>query len=279
MAPFSFNELPTELRLQVWEEFLLQETEKRLVVVDTKRLTIFPMKRLISPLLTVNSESRTLTKTFYDYTIDIYTLVDPYSLPEDLNKPPSCTTRSLAGMLYLNLERDIFVKGFYFSYLPYQNQRTTHLSHNFKILAHYESEPMADEHTSRVQRSLYSARYRPLAYSPSYSGSYSYDYEPTCCSWCDDPRNYEDYLDERREKEEREDELFAAASEQFSLVFDDLDDEEIDLSIPMIIKLGGEGVFAHPTYQDKIEHRLLSEEEVNSELDKQKKSHILKLRE
>lgn len=69
-----FSALPTEIRLQIWDEALHQETDRRLVLVRRHNRTIIPTKWIMSPFLIVNNESRERAKDFYSYVIDVYTI-------------------------------------------------------------------------------------------------------------------------------------------------------------------------------------------------------------
>lgn len=81
---------------------LLQETEKRLVVLCDHYDTVFPMKQLVSPMLVVNHESRILAKAFYMLTIKVYRVKKGYS---------RCWSEPSVGIMHLNPDRDIFMKG------------------------------------------------------------------------------------------------------------------------------------------------------------------------
>lgn len=149
----SFATLPVELRLEIWQFFLLLETKRRVVVLShDKYPRVLPFAHLASPLLSVNRESRALAQEFYACRIPVYRF-----LPR-LNKthaPRSSSDSALwaaccsqvervlgapmiylststsgststpspssspddceqAGTLYLNLERDILSFGNYY---------------------------------------------------------------------------------------------------------------------------------------------------------------------
>ncbi|KAI0152908.1 hypothetical protein GGR57DRAFT_469452 [Xylariaceae sp. FL1272] len=70
-----FSLLPAELRLDIWEEAVREEATNRLVIlIDTR---VVPIKKLISPLLSVNRESRTRALKMYDTKLNIYRLPSP----------------------------------------------------------------------------------------------------------------------------------------------------------------------------------------------------------
>lgn len=65
-----FRDLPTELRLQIWEQTMFEARPDRRIIVYEGR--VVPFKQFISPLLLVNYESRTCAQAFYNVTLDIY---------------------------------------------------------------------------------------------------------------------------------------------------------------------------------------------------------------
>ncbi|KAI1381504.1 hypothetical protein F4677DRAFT_440718 [Hypoxylon crocopeplum] len=109
MAQVRFSELPVELRLQIWEEALHRE---RLVLVSDRSRTVCPMRKLVSPLLAVNRESRRVAKAFYNLTLDVHRISDQ----QKLDQPSHVTSQDpvqgpSAGILYLSLDWDIFTSG------------------------------------------------------------------------------------------------------------------------------------------------------------------------
>ncbi|KAK8090354.1 hypothetical protein PG997_005315 [Apiospora hydei] len=104
-----FPRLPAELQIMVWKEFAHAEASSRAVVVHTtqeidedgerRRATLhfLPLKRLISPLLTVNVQSRAVALRHYKTRINLFELPAPVPsiLPfwlddaEDLQGPRS----------------------------------------------------------------------------------------------------------------------------------------------------------------------------------------------
>ncbi|KAI0160778.1 hypothetical protein GGR57DRAFT_456285 [Xylariaceae sp. FL1272] len=65
-----FNDLPKELRLTIWELALAEELTSRLVILY--QFCIIPTKNIISPLLSVNAESRGCALALYDTKVTIY---------------------------------------------------------------------------------------------------------------------------------------------------------------------------------------------------------------
>ncbi|KAI4869061.1 hypothetical protein F4820DRAFT_464628 [Hypoxylon rubiginosum] len=147
MAQFRFSDLPTELRLLVWDAALHQET--RLVIIYSYRRTVIPVKQLISPLLTVNRESRQVAKAFYTDTLNVYRNRISSTYSHD-------PTDKFAGVLHFSFDRDIFVKG------EDDQDNLKCVGHDFgeaQTPCYYDTEPIRDEDCGRVQRLLL-VRYR-----------------------------------------------------------------------------------------------------------------------
>ncbi|KAI1765804.1 hypothetical protein GGR53DRAFT_244216 [Hypoxylon sp. FL1150] len=145
MARFRFSDLPTELRLRVWEAALHQETRKRLVIFDEWEGTVTPSKQLISPLLTTNRESRLVAKTFYSLTLDVHR-----------RNRLSNDEGQLAGALCLSLTRDIFVigAGGESSFSRPEGDRDDLLTFGTKVLYDYHTKPLTKDDCDRVQCTL-----------------------------------------------------------------------------------------------------------------------------
>ncbi|KAI2620220.1 hypothetical protein GGS26DRAFT_595113 [Hypomontagnella submonticulosa] len=144
MAQFRFSDLPTELRLLIWKAALYQEAQYRLVLVKTHSHRACPTTQLISPLLSVNIESRMVAKSFYNLTLDVYCKV--YS------ETPHCFDRTPAGKIYLSTDRDIFtiIRGHICG--PYQCPLP--LPDYQRLSRDYITEPISDDDCDRVQRSF-----------------------------------------------------------------------------------------------------------------------------
>ncbi|KAI1262860.1 hypothetical protein F5Y18DRAFT_438669 [Xylariaceae sp. FL1019] len=75
-----FQMFPTELRLDIWELALAEETSsKRLVILHDLRA--IPRKKLCSPLLSVNTESRRCALKLYSIKLSIYQVPPPKPNP------------------------------------------------------------------------------------------------------------------------------------------------------------------------------------------------------
>ncbi|KUI60748.1 hypothetical protein VP1G_07963 [Cytospora mali] len=68
-----FPNFPTEVRLLIWEEALLEARGTRTVTILDKDRVV-PMKHLISSLLSVDKESRVCAQAFYNTKLDVYTV-------------------------------------------------------------------------------------------------------------------------------------------------------------------------------------------------------------
>ncbi|KAI4861177.1 hypothetical protein F4820DRAFT_79433 [Hypoxylon rubiginosum] len=125
MAPFRFNELPMELRLQVWKEALLEESSNRIVFLDVRLSRVIPTKHLASPLLSVNYESRKCALEFFTMTLNVKRLLEPvgyesFFVEPEVGGPPYISPVIAShyiedgthGVLYLSPRYDIFFVSF-----------------------------------------------------------------------------------------------------------------------------------------------------------------------
>ncbi|KAI1351831.1 hypothetical protein F5Y01DRAFT_104522 [Xylaria sp. FL0043] len=126
MKPFPFNDLPTELRLDIWDHALLAESKNRMILVDGLRRTIYPTKLLVSPFLQVNHESREQAKRFYSHRVRVVEIhPGHYCLPDNVDSHrkskhtfKACSLCSV-GVVYLSTEHDTFCVGFRW---PFQDE-------------------------------------------------------------------------------------------------------------------------------------------------------------
>ncbi|KAK7993458.1 hypothetical protein PG989_006839 [Apiospora arundinis] len=126
-----FGKLPKELRLEVWDTFLEQESSHRMVLVNTTPVYNFePRKQLVSPLLTINKESRYCALRFYTYKVDVLAYPGPRAtrcssaIMHDEQDIKDCfeycslvddcglDTSVIIGSLYLNLQSDSMVMNY-----------------------------------------------------------------------------------------------------------------------------------------------------------------------
>ncbi|OTA97165.1 hypothetical protein M434DRAFT_386887 [Hypoxylon sp. CO27-5] len=248
LHPFKFCKLPPEIRIQIWEIALHQETEKRLVVADVRDHVVYPMRRLISPLLTVNRESREIAKTFFSFTLDVHRIPDPAK--RDFFLWVHTPSGPSAGKLYLSLDRDLFTEGPRWEECRYQG--SGHLNSDWEILCNYETKPMSSDDCDRVQRVL------DIEYGP-------YDpYNPSCYGI-----HYYDKIQEW---------LFKCATDYFAIIRYPNSQDEADFPeepqksvgiLHTILELGGEGMLALPWVQKRLYHhtidRTLVEEHIPEE--------------
>lgn len=95
-----FLRLPPELQTMVWKEFARDEAASRVVVVHNKVevdsftntprwvLHLMPLKRLVSPLLSVNLQSRQVALRHYNTPVNMYDLGPPipWTIPHDIEE-------------------------------------------------------------------------------------------------------------------------------------------------------------------------------------------------
>ncbi|KAI1411708.1 hypothetical protein F5Y13DRAFT_53789 [Hypoxylon sp. FL1857] len=240
-----FTELPAELRLQIWETALYQETEKRFVVVDFMERVVYPMRRLISPLLTVSSESRETAEAFFNLTLDVHRVPNP---KVRLWPRKEIATGPSSGKLYLNLDRDLFVTGPLWEECRY----SINLTGDRKIVCNYDTKPISSEDCNRVQRVLKIEIEKDISTFDDFSPG---------CSWCQSTMRDADEMEFQVNRR-----LFSRATERFELNFnrylpedDDLpeEDRKLELTFSMILELGGEAVLALPWVQRRLRHKTL----------------------
>ncbi|KAI1461102.1 hypothetical protein F4805DRAFT_313347 [Annulohypoxylon moriforme] len=149
--PTDFSSLPTELRLQIWRTFLKAEPD-RLVVIDFVDGSIYPTNLLVSPLLSVNSESREIAKAFYNFVVDVHHIAFPDYYPwivygRRRKDYQECPLGRFAGKVHLNLDHDIFVDGPLFNPV----REPAPLFNSFKTKFYFETKPISREDCNRVQ--------------------------------------------------------------------------------------------------------------------------------
>ncbi|OTB12925.1 hypothetical protein K445DRAFT_304658 [Daldinia sp. EC12] len=148
MSSFRFSSLPPELRLQVWKDFLHEETERRIVVINIYDFAAFPMKKHVSPLLIVNRESRQVAKAFYSYTLKVYRTGRRRLLYE---KPGWKHNLKEAGILHLSLDQDIFMTSRYWGRQMIEFYEAGSSCSDFKLLRNYTTDSL-DAHCHRISR-------------------------------------------------------------------------------------------------------------------------------
>lgn len=132
--PFTcFLLLPPEIRQMIWDQALLQEAKKRFVVISRaqvhrQKVTVAPLKHLVSPFLVLTRESRARAQAFYDVKVEMqgFEVDQPVSFRDLVYRriaarqsPPrdvlELTKRALRrrpramGVVYISPEHDRFV--------------------------------------------------------------------------------------------------------------------------------------------------------------------------
>ncbi|KAI2472734.1 hypothetical protein F4781DRAFT_444437 [Annulohypoxylon bovei var. microspora] len=113
-SSFPFNNFPKELRLLIWEEALLQESSERIVLLTPAHFQIIPSKSLVSPMLTVNKESRYCALKFFDLKLPLFKLPDSATYNSELFCFDIVDIDTLIKdkkVVYISLEHDIFTSG------------------------------------------------------------------------------------------------------------------------------------------------------------------------
>ncbi|KAI1325907.1 hypothetical protein F5Y16DRAFT_400934 [Xylariaceae sp. FL0255] len=101
----SFGELPTELRIMIWDLAVLAEAQERVIIIQGVNACSRPAyatvtKNLLSPFLVINSESRERALRVYTYPINV--TCDLFGLRNAQAEFP-------IGTMYVSLEHNIFI--------------------------------------------------------------------------------------------------------------------------------------------------------------------------
>ncbi|KAI0831592.1 hypothetical protein F5Y06DRAFT_307732 [Hypoxylon sp. FL0890] len=232
-----FSKLPLEIRLQIWRMALHQETEKRFVIVDVMERFVYPMRRLISPLLAVNTESRETAMAFFNLKLDVHRNPNPRKTHRGSKWARQRTaTGPFAGNLYLSLKQDLFIKGPNWKECLQENQMNDSVDSDCEIVCNYDTNPIRGNDCNSVQRVL------------------DIDYEYPSCpprrrKFCDPPE-----VESRMRLQEKQTTLFLRATDCFFLNL-----SYFNIDIPEIMELGGEGVLALPWVQKRLPHHARSD--------------------
>ncbi|GAP87873.1 hypothetical protein SAMD00023353_1601350 [Rosellinia necatrix] len=119
---FPFNQLPAELRLEIWI-FAVRAGGKRQRRVIEQNLQVFPTLSLAaSPLFSVNSESREVARSFYTVRLEVYRRDPRNELTSsseeeeeaeeeaaELSPPPPPDSQDCRGLVYLSPVWDVMV--------------------------------------------------------------------------------------------------------------------------------------------------------------------------
>ncbi|KAI2632417.1 hypothetical protein GGR54DRAFT_34601 [Hypoxylon sp. NC1633] len=266
-----FSDLATELRLQIWEVALQQESEKRLVILlnGNSHRFVCPMRRLVSPFLAVNRESRSAGKAFYNLILEVYRRsFSRIEYPDDttdnhLDDDPR--PWEAVGNLYLSTDWDIFVVGL----LWYWNAQTPlyHSRADFNIMNKYLVQPMTTSDMKRVQR----------AFTASLGFDGVNDIPGGLSFWEFPFRLPFDFAKSRSEQSDEVDQrnIFPGATELFYLYASaktaivelsprpplerlDQNRKGYPLNLLTVLEIGGEGIFADPWVRKNIKRRTFS---------------------
>ncbi|RYC61661.1 hypothetical protein CHU98_g4534 [Xylaria longipes] len=146
--PFPFNQLPTELRLEIWS-FAVQADAQRRRFVE-QNLQVFPTLDLVaSPFFSVNTESREIVQTFYPIRLEVYRRYEPGSqeaAAAAAGRPPD-----RRGFVYLSPELDDMVSVYRRATL-YDSELTLVRSERSKMTAMLHSTGPMSEETRRLFR-------------------------------------------------------------------------------------------------------------------------------
>ncbi|KAH9901878.1 hypothetical protein F4778DRAFT_737998 [Xylariomycetidae sp. FL2044] len=135
MTSFSlFPELVPELQMMIWDSALAEEQTGRMVILGREDRRIQPTLHLVSPILSVNHQSRRVAKSFYDVALDVL--------------EGQSQSSQLAGKLYLSFQTDLFC-------LVYENElnfkfQTMALGPEFAVYLDYFTDPLSIELCARV---------------------------------------------------------------------------------------------------------------------------------
>ncbi|KAI0116509.1 hypothetical protein GGR51DRAFT_320558 [Nemania sp. FL0031] len=145
---FPFNQLPPELRLEIWR-FALQADARRRRVVE-QNFQVFPTLDLVaSPFFSVNTESREEARAFYSVRLEVYRRVSESGEPPSIEYVPQ--SLDYRGLIYLSPEVDDMVSMYRRAAL-YDSELSLERSERSKMTAwRHRTKPM-DEETRRLFR-------------------------------------------------------------------------------------------------------------------------------
>lgn len=120
-----FPRLPNEVKEYIWQDFILDANQDRLVVLSQPSEEIMPTHFLSSSPFCINRQSRTVFKRLYPVKRPVFRTYEHATFADDID--PATDTESdssftshltgitdmdnteLCGDLYLSLERDLFL--------------------------------------------------------------------------------------------------------------------------------------------------------------------------
>ncbi|KAI0193705.1 hypothetical protein EV127DRAFT_423989 [Xylaria flabelliformis] len=148
---FRFNQLPTELRLQIWSFAVQADARQRRFIEQNSQ--VFPTLDLVaSPFFSVNAESREIVRSFYPVRLEVYRRYEPQS-----EEAATAAAAAVAhptdrrGFIYLSPKLDDMVSVYRRATL-YDSELTLERSERSKMTAMlHRTTPMSEE-TRRLFR-------------------------------------------------------------------------------------------------------------------------------
>ncbi|KAI1127602.1 hypothetical protein F5Y10DRAFT_242579 [Nemania abortiva] len=162
---FPFNQLPPELRLEIWRFAVRADARRRRVV--EQNFQVFPTLGLLpSPFFSVNTESRETALAFYSVHLEVYRQVPESGGPpsvEDVPRP-----LDYRGLIYLSPEVDDMVSVYRRAAL-YDSELSLERSERSRMTALYHrTRPMSE--TTRQLFRLYPDRWCLTRYASAHLG-------------------------------------------------------------------------------------------------------------
>ncbi|KAK6957867.1 hypothetical protein Daesc_000656 [Daldinia eschscholtzii] len=167
----TFASLPVELRLEIWDLALHQEARDRLLIIgqtnnasitNESPLCLLPLKHHVSPLLSINSESRCQAKAFYTVKLDVYEV--PRLSKSEIGHHGKCsyqvqyinkiveTASIVKGSIYLSPQYDFFVSVRGVDTFPYlQEDKKQQEEENQEKTRHYITARIPPEVAMKVR--------------------------------------------------------------------------------------------------------------------------------
>ncbi|KAI0455136.1 hypothetical protein F5B21DRAFT_503689 [Xylaria acuta] len=149
--PFPFNQLPTELRLEIWSFAVQAEARQRRFI--EQNFQVFPTLDLVaSPFFSVNAESREIVRSFYPVRLEVYRRYEPQS-EEAAAVAATVASRPAdrRGFVYLNPKLDDMVSVYRRATL-YDSELTLERSERSKMTAMLHCTGLMSEETRRLFR-------------------------------------------------------------------------------------------------------------------------------
>ncbi|KAI1747871.1 hypothetical protein F4782DRAFT_519689 [Xylaria castorea] len=139
---FPFNQLPTELRLQIWGFAVQADARQRRFIEQNSQ--VFPTLDLVaSPFFSVNTESREIVRSLYPVRLEVYRRYEPQC--EEAAAAMAARPADRRGFIYLSPELDDMVSVYRRATL-YDSELTLERSERSKMTAMlHRTMPMSEE--------------------------------------------------------------------------------------------------------------------------------------